>query len=177
MQHPETLDPVLKFLSAVGINCTAGEVPEDSFLPGVRIEAGQLIYDPDPLTSPGDLLHEAGHIAIVPARFRSQLSGNIDACLSALDPAGSINHTDLVPIAWSYTAALHAGIDPRLVFDAAGYGADKGNDIALILSQLQMGLFPGISMLAQIGLCSAPPPFGDGTDPQPYPIMKRWLVD
>ena len=176
MKHPEALEPVLTFLATVGIDCQAGKVAGDSFLPGVRIESGCLVYDPDQIISPGDLLHEAGHIAIVPSRLRGQLSGNIDACLEALDPDRAINHTDLMPIAWSYSAALHAGIDPRHVFDAAGYGADKGNDIALILNQLQMGLFPGISMLATLGLCSMPPPFGDGSDPHPYPNMKRWLA-
>lgn len=39
-----------------------------------------------------------------------------------------------------------------------------------------MGLFPGVSMLAATGLCAAPPPFGDGSDRQPFPHMKRWLA-
>lgn len=180
MKHAETLEPVLVFLETVGVECIAGDVSPDSFLPGIEIQQGRLIFDAEQLASPGDLLHEAGHLAALPSQWRHQVSGDVDACLARLavehEPDTPIEHTDLVPIAWSYTAALHAGIDPLQVFDAAGYGADAGGDIRIICQQLQMGLFPGIAMLARAGLCSAPPPFGDGGDPAPYPHMKRWLA-
>jgi hypothetical protein len=180
MKHAETLEPVLTFLETIGVDCRAGDVHPDSFLPGIEIQQGRLIFDADKLASPGDLLHEAGHIAAVPSKFRTRLSGDIDACLARLTAedaaAEAIIHTDLAPIAWSYAAALEAGINPLHVFDAAGYGADKGGDIQIICQQLQMGLFPGIAMLARLGLCAAPPPFGDSGDHAPYPHMKRWLA-
>jgi len=180
MKHPDTLEPVLAFLEKAGVHCVAGEVRQDSFLPGIEIQQGRLIFDAEQLASPGDLLHEAGHLAALPSRLRDRVTGDIDACLAQLateaDTAEPIDHTDLFPIAWSFAAALEAGIDPLFVFDAAGYGAEAGGDVLAICQQLQIGVFPGIAMLERLGLCSAPPPFGDGSDPKPYPHMKRWLA-
>lgn len=180
MKHAESLEPVLALLSGIGISCAAGPVRADSFLPGVEIQRGRLVYDADQLLSPGDLLHEAGHLAAVPSRLRDRVTGDVDACLAQLaadtDADEAIDHTDLFPIAWSYAAALEAGIDPLFVFDAAGYGADKGGNPELLKTQLALGVFPGIMMLVKAGLCTAPPPFGDGRDPNPYPHMQRWLA-
>ncbi len=180
MKHPETLAPVLRLLSGIGIDLRRGAVSEDSFLPGVAIRRGGLVYDASRLLSPGDLLHEAGHLAVLPSNMRTQVSGDIDASLAALqaDQAGAaaIDHTDLAPIAWSYAAALAINMDPVFIFDAAGYGAGEGGDVAVIASQLAMGLFPGIMMLEKAGLCAAPPPLGDGRHPAPYPHMTRWLA-
>ncbi len=180
MKHADTLPPILAFLEEIGLACSPGEVAADTFLPGVVIRDGALCYDSARLSSPGDLLHEAGHLAAVPACWRGQIQGDVDASLVALadvypDAAGIV-HTDLFPIAWSFAAARHIGIDPACIFDAGGYGAQSGGDPAILASQLEAGLFPGIAMLANAGLCAAPPPFGDGLDPAPYPQMKRWLT-
>jgi hypothetical protein len=180
LKHAETLTPILAFLEDIGLACSPGDVDAGSFLPGVVIRDGALHYETDRLSSPGDLLHEAGHLAAVPACWRGQIQGDVDASLVALadihpDAAGVI-HTDLFPIAWSFAAARHIGIDPACIFDAGGYGATAGGDPAILAAQLECGLFPGIMMLAQAGLCAAPPPFGDGQDPAPYPHMKRWLA-
>ena len=180
MKHPETLEPVLAFLNRARIDCQAGAVQQDGFLPGIEIRAGRLIFDADQLLSPGDLLHEAGHLAAMPPELRGRISGDVDACLARLanqtHSAPPIDHTDLFPIAWSYAAALEAGIDPLYVFDAAGYGADQGGNPEVLKTQPALGVFPGIMMLTKAGLCSAPPPFGDGRDPNPYPHMQRWLA-
>jgi hypothetical protein len=36
---------------------------------------GGLVYDWERLTWPGDLLHEAGHIAVIPAALRPTIGG------------------------------------------------------------------------------------------------------
>jgi hypothetical protein len=180
MKHAETLTPILDFLDDIGLACRRGEVAAGSFLPGVAIRTGAIVYDVAGLGSPGDLLHEAGHLAAVPARWRDQIDDNVDASLATLAQAepetAAHAHTDLFPIAWSWAAALHIGVDPACIFDAGGYGAQAGGDPAALDHQLRMGLFPGILMLARAGLCAAPPPFGDGSDPSPFPHMKRWLA-
>ena len=88
----------------------------------------------------------------------------------------SANHHRHPTIPKRFCSTCYIDVIVVMVWRGGSSHATGRNDIALILSQLQMGLFPGISMLAQIGLCSAPPPFGDGTDPEPYPIMKRLLA-
>ena len=180
MKHPDTLGPVLAFVDEIDLACAPGTVDETSFIPGVAIRNGGLIYDPSRLITPGDLLHEAGHLAAVPSRWRGQIHGDVDAALSQLSQAepdaAGIAHTDLFPIAWSWAAARHIGIDPACIFDAGGYGAPAGGDPNLLDQQLASGVFPGIFMLTNAGLCAAPPPFGDGRDAAPFPHMTRWLA-
>ena len=179
MKYAETLTPILAFLDEIGVPCAPGAVSEASFLPGVAIVEGALVYDAGQISAPGDLLHEAGHLAAVPERWRPAMTDNVDASLAALikaEPdAAAFTHTDLFPIAWSWAAALHIGVDPACIFEAGGYGAQGGGETAALDRQLRNGLFLGIPMLADAGLCAAPPPFGDGTDPAPFPAMKRWL--
>lgn len=180
MKHADALPAILDFLDAVGVACAPGPVAETSFLPGVAIVNGALVYDAARLSISGDLLHEAGHLAAVPARWRAHINDDVDASLARLaerrPEAGAVAHTDLFPIAWSFAAALHIGVDPACIFDAGGYGAQAGGAPAMLEQQLRLGVFPGVAMLAQAGLCAAPPPFGDGADPAPYPAMKRWLA-
>ena len=180
MKHADALAPILAFLDRVGLDCAPGVVAADSFLPGVAITRGRLTYDLDALTTPGDLLHEGGHLAAVPARWRARIDGDVDASLARLaenDPgAAAAAHTDLFPIAWSWAAAQAIGVPAACIFEAGGYGAQSGGDPAVLEHSLRAGLFPGITMLAGMGLCAAPPPFGDGRDPAPFPHMKRWLA-
>lgn len=186
MRHPETLEPILRFLGAANLPCAAGLVPSDSFLPGVQVQAGVLVYDADRLGSPGDLLHEAGHLASAPSVVRHRLDGDVDASIDAIladadaplsdAERHQLRHSEAQAIAWSYAAALAAGVPPQCVFWGEGYGGGASGAPQLVMMQLAQGLFPGITLLAGAGLCSSPPPFGDPADPAPYPHMRRWLA-
>jgi len=186
MIHAEALAPIETFLNRIGLPVTRAALSEDSFLPGVMVRQGALIVDPDRLGSPGDLLHEAGHLAVAPARLRGALDGNIDACAAALiadadmgvseAEAAQIARTEPQAIAWSYAAALAAGVTPDCVFWAEGYGGQHGGAPQLVMMQVAQGFFPGIQGLVRAGMCTAPPPFGDPADPAPFPQMRRWLA-
>ncbi|UOV05081.1 hypothetical protein MUU77_07340 [Pseudoxanthomonas sp. F37] len=69
----------MAFLRGIGLVVTEGRVPDDCFLSGVRIHRGTLVFDRQRLQWPGDLLHEAGHIALTPAALRAALSDALDA--------------------------------------------------------------------------------------------------
>ncbi|CAN0260731.1 unnamed protein product, partial [Chrysoparadoxa australica] len=184
--HPDALAPIAQFLAAIGLPVTRANLPSDSFLPGVAVRQGALVIDPGQLGSPGDILHEAGHLAVTPARLRGRLDGDIDACTAALidDPelkvseaeANILRRTEPLAIAWSYAAALGAGVSPDCVFWEQGYGGQHGGSPQLVMMQVAQGLFPGVLGLAQSGFCAAPPPFGDPSDPAPFPQMRRWLA-
>ena len=186
MIHAEALAPIEAFLNRIGLPVTRTTLSDDSFLPGVAVRMGQLVIDPERLGSPGDILHEAGHLAVAPARLRGRLDGNIDACAAALiaDPdldvteaeAARIARTEPQAIAWSFAAALAAGVSPDCVFWAQGYGGQHGGAPQLVMMQVAQGFFPGVQGLVLTGLCSAPPPFGDPADPVPFPQMKAWLA-
>jgi hypothetical protein len=159
-----TLATVLEFLRSIGIEAQAGEVDADSFLPGVRIVDGGLVFVPQRLRWPCDLLHEAGHIAVTPAEQRASLGGALDAAEAA--PWGG----ELEAMAWSWAATLHLGLRPAELFHPEGY---KGQSAALLLTY-SLGVCPGAVGLAQTGMTL----LGEGATSArlpPYPHMQRWL--
>lgn len=140
---PDThLEVVLGFLADIGIPARRGDVPADSFLPGVQIANGGLVVDPLRLRWPGDVLHEAGHIAITPAPQRAALNGALDGaearqrptaarsrpspgrgprcCTWALSPSCS-SHPGLQGAVGGAAAVVLAGCLPRRCRARAGW--------------------------------------------------------
>ena len=156
------MDEILAFLAGIGIPVCRGEVKRDEFLPGIRIEAGGLVFDTTGAFYPGDLLHEAGHLALMDPARRSSANGNVG------DDAGE----EMGAIAWSYAAALHIGIDPRVVFHPDGY---KGGALA-ILENFASGRYIGVPILQWKGLALDPQRARE-QGVQPYPHMLRWLCE
>ena len=51
------------FLESIGLEIVPTTIAKETFLPGILIENGRMLVDEEKLTYPGDLLHEAGHLA------------------------------------------------------------------------------------------------------------------
>ena len=152
-------DRIVAFLRAIGLTVRAGEIPGPTFLPGIVVEHGGLLFDPARLRFPCDLLHEAGHLAVVPPERRAATHRDVGS-----DPA-----EEMMAIAWSYAAALHLGIDPALLF----HHEYKGGGPA-ILAAFAGGRGFGVPMLQWVGLTyDAARARPDGGEP--YPHMRRWL--
>jgi hypothetical protein len=154
------------FLTEIGIEVIAARIAEETFLPGILVKNGSLLVDESKLAYPGDLLHEAGHIAVTPGALRTSLNGVVaesDEHIEALEAAA---------IAWSYAAAMHLGIDPRVVFHQGGY---RGNAEALLLS-FSLGVSPGVGLLQSAGITAAGALAAE-SGAQPYPAMLKWLRD
>ena len=134
---------------------TAADLPT-SFLPGLTIEAGGLLVDEARLEYPGDLLHEAGHIAVAPPAVRPAMTG-------ALDDVPGLDTTLLewAAIPWSYAAALEIGIDPKLVFHEGGYHGHSAG----LLRNFQVGVPIGLHLLVDAGM----------TTPEEFPRMLHWV--
>ena len=71
-----TVDLVVVFLNAIGI-VTSHRSGATGFVPGVLITRGKLLFDRD-ISHVGDLLHEAGHLAVVPSQFRHLFNDDVD---------------------------------------------------------------------------------------------------
>lgn len=150
---------ILLFLNRIGIAIRPGVISDQSFLPGVEIVNGGIVYDEKLLTYPGDLLHEAGHIALVPSDKRTQLCGN------ATDQQLTDGGEEIGVMLWSYAAAIASGISPDLVFHSNGY-LGQGQ---WLLDNYQSGNFIGLPLLQWMGLCHA-------YDRSPgFPKMIKWL--
>lgn len=158
------LSNLVAFLGKIGIEAAPGAVRPGSFLPGIRVVGGTLIYDDATLAWPGDLLHEAGHIAVVPSALRSRLSDGLE-----LD-AFIENASEIEATAWAFAAVCHLGLDPAVLFHEGGYaGASPG-----LLATFSLGVYPGAAGLARAGMTHVGEQARRAGLPT-YPAMARWL--
>jgi hypothetical protein len=181
-QNGDVLGRVVAFLQSLGFVMIEGEPCQNpdgrEFLPGVSIQPGMtIVYTVSRLESVGDLLHDAGHVAVTPSLFRSQLSYDL-SILETLADEYMAAHPFLVdgqedPVmrgllqageqeaqAWSYAAAVAAGIDPGLVMYA-----DSAERSHSGLVGLRLGQHAGIHGLAAGGMTTC----------RVFPRMLRWL--
>jgi hypothetical protein len=112
------------------------------------------LVDESKLTYPGDLLHEAGHLAIAPPEVRRGMGG--DVVVPDSDPGA----VEVLATAWAYAAIVHLGLDAAVLFHEGGY---RGRSAGLILTYTS-GVYPGVHGLQQLGMTT--------TD---YPRMEHWL--
>jgi hypothetical protein len=153
-------DQILSFLKEIGLEVRLAEIEGPTILPGIHVESGVLKVDRARLLYPGDLLHEAGHLAMLDSQTRAVSTGDCG-------PSGG---EEMAAIAWSYAAALHLGIDPRAVFHPDGYkGMAEG-----ILSGFAEGNYIGLPMLQWRGLAMDARRAAEA-GVQPFPHMLRWL--
>jgi antirestriction protein ArdC len=166
MNEQELLDKALFFLKEIGIEVKFGDLNDDSFLPGLSIEEGKIIIDKNKLQYPGDILHEAAHIAIVPAAERASL--NASEIGNRKDNAAE----EMMAIAWSYAACIQLEIDPYFVFHDKGYGGGG----AYIANNFNTKNYFGLPMLQWIGL-TVDEKNAATLKVSPYPAMIKWLRD
>jgi len=103
-------EKAVAFLHSIGIPVHFRSFDGKSFLPGISIVNGEIVVNPDTLKYPGDILHEAGHIAVVPAADRASLNEESIANREMREAE------EMMAIAWSFSACVHRHNDPRFVF-------------------------------------------------------------
>ena len=150
---------IAAFLNEIGIALRIERVEGEMFLPGIDVHQGAVRVDPTRDAFPGDLLHEAGHLAVVEAERRSAAS------MFEVEPG-----EEMAAMAWSVAAARHCGIDLSVVFHPEGYrGASESLREAF---SGEMG--PGVPLLSAWGM-SAEPRRAAEWGREPFPAMTRWL--
>lgn len=154
----EYIEKITTFFTEIGINWRYGEIAGESFLSGVQISKGTMVIDINRLKHPGDLLHEAGHLAVEPEISRQKLDDNMREC-------GQGDIEEMAAIAWSWAALTAISIPPEVVFHPEGY---RGHSQSL-MGCFQRGDIWGQLHLETWGLCKV---FGD---PNCFPRMYRWL--
>ncbi|MBO9708381.1 MAG: hypothetical protein J7521_09225 [Caulobacter sp.] len=157
---PDFHDPltarIVGFVRSLGFRVEVRTLEGETFLPGVAVVAGGLVVDPERLTWPGDLLHEAGHLAVGdPARAGEGVSD---------DPG-----EEMAAIAWSYAAARALKVDLEVLFHDGGYRGDG----AALRDAFRHGGYVGAPLLAWWGM-SIEPRQAQPDGPPPYPHMLAW---
>ena len=149
-----TTDTIVAFLARIGLCAKEGPIPNQTFLPGISVAEGVLVLDRQRLLYPGDLLHEAGHLAVIsPAARRT-----------ASDDFGDDGGNEMAAIAWSYAACVHLGLPLTVLFHDDGY---KG-DAAWLAETFASGRYIGLPLLEWKGMTTSS---GDTA----FPAMRHWL--
>ena len=151
-------ETVIGFIRGAGIAVRETVAEADWFLPGLDIRSGAIVFDPVRWEYPGDMLHEAGHLAVTAAKERSA------------DKLAPTAGDEMAAIAWSYAAAVHLNLEPEIVFHANGY---RGWG-SLLAENFAAGRYFGVPLLHCYGMTVEPRRAQiDGLPP--YPHMLRWL--
>jgi hypothetical protein len=152
---------ILQFLDQVGISVVETELPDNCFLPGLAIEKNAVLMDPERLKFPGDLLHEAGHLAVTEEKLRPLIGTN------EMDPSWPSDGDELAAILWSYAALTHLDLDPEVVFHPEGYK----NESEWLVRQFRDGNYIGLPLLEWMGFCTT----SEKEGVKPFPHMLKWL--
>lgn len=151
---------VVQFLLNVGLEVRLSPSAR-GFIDGVAIVDGALLVDSRARAS--GLLHEAGHLAIIPNRFRSYLSGNISSGIkrifSELDALqlspddhlerALINTGDPEATAWAWAVGKQLNIPEDLIIQDDEY--EGGGE--WVRSALAANCYIGINGLSHAGFC------------------------
>lgn len=160
----QLINKTLVFLKETGIEVHFRQITEECFLPGLLIENGKIIVDREKLKYPGDILHEAAHIAVVEPAARKNLQG------CDIGKRKDNAAEEMAAIAWSYAACVFLEIDPAFVFHAEGYHGDGQT----IIDNFGQGHYFGVPMLQLYGM-SAEPRNADALGIKAYPAMQHWM--
>ena len=150
---------IVGFLRGIGVEVWRASLESPTLCPGVVARRGALLVDEARLAWPGDLLHEAGHIAVCDPAERMTKRDVGD------DPA-----EEMAAIAWSYAASRWLQIDPAVVFHPEGY---RGGSATLI-TVFDEGRTLGTPMLEWFGMTLGANAAAERGE-RPFPHMLRWL--
>lgn len=162
------------FLESIGLSVRIIEkVPEDSFLTTVYIDCGTLCITAQ--ASVSDLLHEAGHVALIPSKYRLRAKGDLYEALTDMwdevfdtEPEDSpiwraaMQCGDTEATAWAWAAGTHLGYKHEDIINTEQYDGD-GDEIRFMLNAKQ---YFGIHGLMASGM----------TTKATYPTLTKWLA-
>lgn len=168
------------FLREIGLSVEISPGAK-GFVNHISIVKGTLRVDPRCPVS--RLLHESGHLAVTPSRYREWMDGNLYTSLNRMldDPdflaaepdsplyRAVIQASDPEVTAWSYAAGVALGIPPEKIIQNREYdGAGKAIRLALMGHS-----YVGINGLAFAGFCVRRK---SEYNPLPeYPELAFWL--
>jgi hypothetical protein len=159
--HAMEREKIICFLEEIGIQVVETKLPDNCFLPGLAIEKNAILMDSERLKYPGDLLHEAGHLAVTDEKLRPLIG------TAEMDPAWPTDGDELAAILWSYAALRHLELEPEVVFHPEGYK----NESAWLIEQFGNKNYIGLPLLEWMGLCTT----SEKAGAKPFPQMIKWL--
>jgi len=153
---------IVDFILQIGLPVFKETIKEETFLPGVLVRNGGLAIDEERLLYPGDLLHEAGHLATLTPQKRVEVYNDVSK------NAGD----ELVTLAWSYAAAKYLNLELNILFHDNGYKGDS----SWLVEHYRNGGEMGLPLLEWMGL-SYGYKRAEKEKVQSFPAMQKWLRD
>lgn len=175
------LSRTLEWLNGIGLRCHI-KVKAHGFFPGVRIVNGGLHVTESAHIS--DVLHEAGHLAILPGRLRHLTGKNVDDGIAKMmplidfsDPESGearaiVQAGDSEATAWAWAAGLHLRIQVETIIRGADYQGNGANE------RLRLSFCDhiGIHGLSAAGFCVVKRGPLEAIRGLPaYPKMAKWV--
>lgn len=146
------------FVCSVGIEVQACAINWKTQFPGLEIKMGAVLVDEKELIHPGNILHEAGHIAVHdPARRKEP----------KFRPSRG---EEVAALAWSYAATVCLGLNSELVFYPGSY---HGWATSLVENFAERR-YLGVPLLQRYGM-AVEQRFATERGVDPYPHMLKWL--
>lgn len=161
-KSPE-IKKIFLFLNEIGIQ-TIEKKLENTFLPGLSLGPNCLYIDFEKLLYPGDILHEAGHLAVATASER-KLAGTPE-----MSPEWPPQSEEIGAILWSFAAAKHLELPLEFVFHLNGYK----NASDWFISNFSSKNYIGLPFLQWIGLTLGEEKALEEKK-EPFPVMQKWL--
>lgn len=155
---------IITFLAEIGVNVIEKELNETTFLPGLALGPNCIYLDAEKLQFPGDILHEAGHIAVASPSDRKKIGTE----LQAVDwPSQG---EEIATMLWSFAACKHLELPLEFVFHAGGY---KGSSNWL-MDNFGSGNYIGLPFFEWTQMAYSDEKATE-MNVQPFPKMVRWV--
>ncbi len=169
--EPTDTEKIIAFLREIGIAVHYEKLDEKTFVPGIAVRNGAIYIDRENMTYPGDLLHEAGHLAVLLPEERA----HFPEIPAGVDPSGNqwqqkAGGDEMAAICWSWAALQHLRLKPELLFHEGGYKGDS----EWLIETFITGKYLGLPLLCWMGFC-ADEKNAAAKQVQPYPHMLRWM--
>ncbi|HFQ4904134.1 TPA: hypothetical protein ACGU4V_005043 [Vibrio vulnificus] len=156
-------EKIMGFLTQIGVPFERASIEQKTFLPGLHLHHGVLQIDLDKLAFAGDILHEAGHIAVCEPQERQFLHGDIykNGLLNGRE-SQLMHGEEMAATAWAVAAVTHLGLPLNLVFHEEGY---RGGSNSLI-DAFSQGKGFGFPLLVAWEMVDSE---------KGYPYMQKWI--
>lgn len=153
--NKDVLKTIIDFLFSINIKVVEQELPNNTFLPGLSLAGNSILLDINKLKYPGDILHEAAHIAVTEAHIRPLIG------TSAIGDNWPTEGDEIAAILWSFAAAKYLNLDLKIVFHPDGYK----NESEWLIEQFNSKNYIGLPLLEWMSLCNK----------DEFPTMKKWI--
>lgn len=157
------LQKCIQFIENIGINVVEKNLDQPTFLPGLILGTNTIYVDYTKLKYPGDILHEAGHIAVSSPLEREQIG------TANIPDTWPTPGDEIATILWSYAALKHLDLPAEFVFHPDGYK----NQSDWYIDNLTNGNFIGLPLIQWYGMTANNEQVSNGLPA--FPAMQYWM--